>query len=263
MIDDKSRLNQRFSALGVIVVWLCALSLLGICSCSGTKGEPQLSLPETTHDFGKISEEQSLTHTFVLQNTGTGTLEILEVEPDCTCTVPKYDAKIRPGSKGEVSLTLKPYSVLHDFRKETKVRTNDPKQPEVFLVLKGNSDPVIDIQPSHVIRLQGNPGQEVVIPVRITSRLPNPLKISYFQSSIPDKINVALKPEESGKSYVLTVTNKFKESGSYIGKIEVFTNSKERERLILRVFGDFPPTAASGSPEKPALPQQQGASNLK
>lgn len=260
MIDDRNRLNHRFRVLGAIMACLLSLGLLGISSCSDTKGEPQLSLAETTHDFGKISEEQSVSHTFVVENTGTGTLEILEVDPDCTCTVPKYDAKIRPGSKGEITLSLKPYSVLKDFRKETKVRTNDQKQAEVVLVLKGNSDPIIDIQPNHIIRLQGNPGDEVQIPVRITSRLPNTLKISYFQSSLPDKINVALKPEEPGKSYVMTVTNKYKERGSYIGKIEVFTNNKERERLILRVFGDFPPPAASSSAEKPALPQQQGTS---
>ena len=85
------------------------------------------------------------------------------------------------------------------------------------------------------------------------------LKISYFQTSIPDKINVALKPEELGKSYILTVTNKFKESGSYVGKIELFTNYKKRDRLLMRVFGDFPPPGGSSRTGKSDLPKQQGA----
>ncbi len=250
MMYKKNPLKHHVGPVGVIVVCLGILGIMGISSCSETKGEPQLALSETTHDFGKVFEEQPLTHTFVLENKGPGTLEILEVDPDCTCTVPKYDAKIRPGGKGEVTLTIKPYSVLKDFRKETKIKTNDKRQPEIFLVLKGNAEPVIDIEPSHIIRLQGNPGEEVRIPIKITSRLPEPLKISYFQTSVPDKINVALKPEEPGKSYVLTVTNKFKELGSYVGKIELFTNYKERDRLLLRVFGDFPPPAGSSRTEK-------------
>jgi hypothetical protein len=258
MTFKKNSLKHHFGPVGVIVVGLAILAIMRISSCSETKGDPKLAIGETTHDFGKVFEEQSLSHTFVLENKGLGTLEILEVDPDCTCTVPKYDAKIRPGGKGEVTLTIKPYSVLKDFRKETKIRTNDKNQSEIFLVLKGNAEPVIDIEPSHIIRLQGNPGQEVQIPVKITSRVPD-LKISYFQTSIPDKINVALKPEEAGKSYILTVTNKFKESGSYVGKIELFTNYKKRDRLLMRVFGDFPPPGGSSRTGKSDLPKQQGA----
>jgi hypothetical protein len=254
-----NQLHHRLGVSRLVMAGLTALVILGICACSKPEGEPQASLSEYSHDFGKVSEKQELTHTFVVENTGKGTLVINAVEPDCACTVPKYDKKIQPGSKGEITLTIKPYSVIHNFQKDTKVRINDRKQSEIVLALKGNADPVIDIQPSHIIRFQGNPGQEVQIPIRITSHLPDPLKISYYQSSIPDKINVAIKPEEPGKIYVMTVTNKQKESGSYVGKIEIFTNNKEHARLLFRVFGDFPPPAVSKS-DKTGLPKEQGVS---
>jgi len=215
---------------------------------------------ETTHDFGKVLEDKSVTHVFSFENTGTGPLEILKVDPDCTCTVPEYDKVIHPGKTGKMTLTLKPYSSLHDFRKETTIKTNDPIQPEVVLVLKGYAEPIIEIQPSHIIKLKGSPGEEVETKLKLISNLPTPWKISYYKASIPDKIDVALKPEEAGKTYELTIKNKFKESGNYSGIIELFSNFKPRPRLIIRVFGDFAAASPAGLSKEP--PVKKGAGKL-
>ena len=56
---------------------------------------------------------------------------IEDVDPDCACTVPKYDQSIPPGGQGGITLTIKPFSVIHRFKKETKVRLNDPDQPRL------------------------------------------------------------------------------------------------------------------------------------
>jgi hypothetical protein len=43
------------------------------------------------------------------------------------------------------------------------------------------------------------------------------------------------------------VKNKYREAGAYGGLVEIFTTSRQRPRLIVRVFGEFYLPSASGS----------------
>jgi hypothetical protein len=182
----------------------------------------------------------------VIKNTGTAPLNIEDVDPDCACTVPSYDQTIPPGGQGNITLTIKPFSVLHQFKKETKVRLNDPNQPMVHLVLTGVAQPFIEIQPSHIVRLRGASGDDIRGQVRFISHLPVPFQITQYRTTIPDRIEVSLKPEMPDKVYVLEVRNKGQQSGAYAGLIELFTTSKERPRLIVRVFGEIYLPSAGG-----------------
>ena len=144
-------------------------------------------------------------------------------------------------------MTLKPYSVLRDFRKETKVKLNDPSRPELMLVLHGYVQPIIEIQPSHIVRLRGGVNEEVRGQVRFISHQSAPWEIQKVENGIPGMVEVNLKAEQPGKVYVLEVRNIRKEAGHYAGKIELITSSKERPRLIVRVFANlYPSTSGPG-----------------
>ncbi|MEW6386855.1 MAG: DUF1573 domain-containing protein [Thermodesulfobacteriota bacterium] len=233
--------KPKWGLLLLCLVTLGYAAVLGLWPLKGlaASGSPKAVLSETAYDFGEVYEDRHLEHTFVIKNTGPGTLEILEVDPDCACTVFDYDRRIPPGGEGKITLGIKPYSVIHPFQKKTKVRFNDPGQPEVVLVLKGKARPMIEIQPSHIVRLRGSVGQDLRGQVRFTSNLPFPLEITKYQTNVGDKIEVHLHAEVPGKVYVLEVRNKSREAGHYAGKIDLFTNSQQRPRLLVRVFGDL------------------------
>ena len=89
--------------------------------------------------------------------------------------MPSYDKTIPPGGQGNITLTIKPFSVIHQFKKETKVRLNDPDQPSLLLTLTGMAQPFIEIQPSHIVRLRGAPGNDIRGQVRFISHLPDAL----------------------------------------------------------------------------------------
>jgi hypothetical protein len=218
----------------------------GGLSLPAAGAEPRATVGETTFDFGKIYEDRALTHTFVIQNTGDAPLNIEDVDPDCACTVPKYDKTIPPAGQGEITLTIKPFSVLHQFKKETKVRLNDPERPLLLLTLTGVAQPFIEIQPNHIVRLRGAPGDDLRGQVRFISHLPTPFKITHFRTTIPDKVEVTLKPEVPDKVYVLEVRNKNQQAGPYAGLVELFTNAEKRPRLIVRVFGEIYLPSAGG-----------------
>ncbi len=237
------RYGTRFWAVlllgAAVIVW-------GVCPGLAAAGTPQAKIKETSFDFGKIYEDRALTHTFMIENTGTAPLQVENVDPDCACTVASYDKTISPGKEGAITLTIKPFSVIHQFKKEAKVTLNDPDRHMLQLVMTGVAQPFIEIQPSHIVRLRGTPGEDVRGQVQFISHLPMPWQITEYRSSIPDKIAVTLKPEVPGKVYDLEVRNTCQQAGPYAGVIELFTTSKERPRLIVRVFGDLYLPSAAG-----------------
>jgi hypothetical protein len=234
--------------LSLLIITLALLAAAGAGwglrpGMAATSG-PRLSPAETTCDFGQVFEDQALTHTFMVQNTGDAPLEILNVDPDCACTVATYDRRIPPGGQGKITLSIRPYSVLHQFLKQTRVAVNDPSQPEVVFTMKGVVQPIIEIKPSHIIRFRGNYQDELQGQVRFISHLAKPWEIKAYRTNIPDKIEVNLRVEEPGRVYVLEVRNKSREVGHYAGRIDLATTSEKRPRLIVRVFADLYPLSA-------------------
>jgi len=207
---------------------------------------PKAQVPETTHDFGEVFEDVELTHTFTINNIGDALLEIKDIDSDCACTAADSDRRIPPGGQGRIKLTIAPYSVLRQFAKKTKVFFNDPEQPQVVLTMQGYGKPFIEIQPSHIIRFRGKPGEELHNQVRFTSHLPGHWEIKDFKTNIPQYIDVNVKAEQPGKIYVVEVRNKRQEAGNYAGVIELSTTSEKRPRLIMRVFGELSLPSSQG-----------------
>ncbi|MCL4500244.1 MAG: DUF1573 domain-containing protein [Deltaproteobacteria bacterium] len=238
--------RQRLSTKCLIIMALTLLAGNLVLSGQASASAPRVMISEDHFDFGQVFEDRQLSHTFVIKNVGDSPLKISKVDPDCACTVANYDHTIPPGGQGEISLSIKPYSVMHKFRKEARVWVNDPNRSEFSLALTGTAKPFIEIAPSHIVRLRGAPGDDLKGEVRFTSHLPGPFEITNFHTNIPDKIEVSLKPVQPGKIYILEVKNKATNSGPYAGLVELSTTSKERPRMIVRVFGEIYLPSASG-----------------
>ncbi|MFZ2087315.1 MAG: DUF1573 domain-containing protein [Desulfobaccales bacterium] len=217
---------------GLILTWTLMAGSEAIAA-------PHVEVPQTTHDFGKVFEDKELVHTFIIKNTGDAPLQIKDIDPDCACTAANCDRTIPPGGQGKISLTIAPFSVLKQFAKHTKVFFNDPELSQITLTMSGWGQPAIEIQPHHIVRFQGEAGEEMKAQVRFISHLNIPGEISNVTTSIPQFIEVNLRPEERGKSYVLEVKNKSQEVGHYAGKIEMKANAVKRPVLIVRVFADI------------------------
>jgi len=232
--------KQAYRAL----IW----SLLLLCTpvIAGATLGPKAQVPETIHDFGEVFEDVKLTHTFDIRNIGDALLDIKDIDSDCACTAADSDRRIPPGGVGRITLTIAPYSVLRQFAKKTTVFFNDPDHPQVILTMKGYGKPFIEIQPSHIIRFRGKPGEDLKGQVRFTSHLQVPWEIKEFKTNIPQFIDVNVKAEQPGKIYVVEVRNKRQEAGNYAGLIELFTSSEKRPRMIMRVFGEITIPSSEG-----------------
>jgi hypothetical protein len=66
-----------------------------------------IQLPEVQYDFGKIAKNSSVTHTFIVKNTGRNPLKIENVKASCGCTVPKWPREpIAPGEEAAIEVTF-------------------------------------------------------------------------------------------------------------------------------------------------------------
>ncbi len=226
---------------------LISLFLAFLAVVSPAQAQPKAELAETTHDFGPVREDMTLTHTFVVKNTGTANLQIMDVDPDCACTVANYDKVIPPGGTGNINLEIKPFSVVHAFKKKAAVKFNDPDHPETTLLLTGNATKSIDIEPSHIVRFRGSPSDTLTAQVRLVSNLTFPLEITRMENALPDKVEATLKTERPGKVYVIEVKNKCRDGGHYVDTIELFTNVVHKPKIVMRVIADLD----SGPPVRP------------
>jgi hypothetical protein len=228
------RLSWFFLLAGLLI-------LPGLVVVSSAQAEPRAELSETSHDFGQVREDMTLVHDFVVKNLGNENLQILLVDPDCACTVAKYDKVIPPGETGKITLQIQPFSVVHAFKKKTFVRFNSPDPSSVTLVLSGNAQKSIEIEPSHIVRFRGAPKGDLTAQIKLTSYLPFPWEITKVENFQPDKFDATLKTEKPGKEYVLEVRNKSLEEGHYAGMIQLFTNVVHKPKIIIRVIADFYP----------------------
>ena len=60
---------------------------------------PNIEMLETSYNFGEIQQGESVTHDFILKNTGDADLIILAAKGSCGCTVPEWPKN--PIAKGE------------------------------------------------------------------------------------------------------------------------------------------------------------------
>jgi len=178
-------------------------------------------------------------HDFVVLNSGTSLLELIEVKTDCGCTTVSYPRQTPPGGKGNIAMKLDTRGYGGDQVTRTMVlRTNDRKRPEVNLVIVGEVKPLADIVPPEA-RLTGTVGRRIRQTVEITPTHENPFKIVAVRAEKGEHIryDLAETGEPGSRTYRLTIYNLKKEKGWYIDNIYLKTDSDRSPVLKVRVFG--------------------------
>ena len=111
-------------------------------------GVPQIQFDQTLYDFGKTSQVATVAGVFKFKNTGESTLVLEAPKPSCGCTVAELKPNIlAPGATGELAFTLNLGLYRATLEKRIAVVSNDPKTPEVSLVIKVDYTPLYEISP--------------------------------------------------------------------------------------------------------------------
>lgn len=109
--------------------------LLAFVGCATLLAQPQVKYSSVRHEFGIMLWHQPEQVEFVLTNSGTSALQILEVHPDCGCTTVEYTTTpIEPGKQGYVRVRFDAEMLGH-FEKQVAVRTNADTHPHYLTIL--------------------------------------------------------------------------------------------------------------------------------
>lgn len=107
-------------------------------TASGTPAEPgsapAMVFNEEKHDFGKITQGEKVSYSFIFKNTGGSDLVISSAQGSCGCTVPTYPKDpVKPGqeakidvvfnSEGKSGLVEKTVTLVTNCNPSTKVLT--------------------------------------------------------------------------------------------------------------------------------------------
>ena len=91
-----------------------------------------------THDFGVMAPNEQGEHIFILKNVGDDDLTLELGATSCKCTLGELtNGTLKPGEQTEVKLSWTVKTNKSDFSQNAEIRTNDPFQPGVSLVVVG------------------------------------------------------------------------------------------------------------------------------
>lgn len=95
---------------------------------------PRLDLPTSSHDFGRISRREIVTHIFAVQNVGTSDLVIRNLVTSCGCTTAELSSSVvPPGHRADLRVTFDAdyHEIRGDVVRVVWFATNDPAHPWV------------------------------------------------------------------------------------------------------------------------------------
>jgi hypothetical protein len=166
-----------------------------------------MTFPTNNYDFGRISMGESVTHTFVVSNSGNQTLEITAVTPGCHCTTVGIGAqKVEPGHTGAISLKFDSSGVHGDFIRYITVAANDKIAPRQTLTIRGTVWMAIEISPSRIyMNIAPDAISNTVSVVHIRNGSDKPLTLSNPVSTSPS-FKAVLKEVKPGMDYELAIS---------------------------------------------------------
>ncbi|HXG47672.1 MAG TPA: DUF1573 domain-containing protein [Methylomirabilota bacterium] len=212
---------------------------------------PRVQFSETLFDFGRVRGGEIVRHDFIVTNTGTAELDIMEVKPGCGCTTAaEWDRKIAPGKTGRIPIQFNAGSFNGTVTKPITITCNDAVQQTHQLQIRATVWRAIDVQPLYAYFpfVEGEVTNDVKI-IRITSNEEGPVELEAPQSSNPI-FQTELKPIKPGHQWELHVrcdwpgTNATRQ-----GQITVKTSSTNVPQVTVNAY-------VMPQPALMALPQQ-------
>jgi hypothetical protein len=99
---------------------------------------PQIKFVDVTYDFGKVKSGTVVKFSYEFTNEGKGKLIIRKIKPECGCTTVELEKKdYKKGQKGSINVVFDTNGRKGEEAKIINIITNDPKQPNIQLYLKG------------------------------------------------------------------------------------------------------------------------------
>lgn len=188
---------------------------------------PAAKVAEPLYDFGAVYQGTSVKHTFRIENHGAGPLTLGAVQTSCGCTVAQPTRRqIQPGEFSEVAAVFDTSADKGPAQRIITIATNDPKQKQVTLTMKGDVKVKVDANPTPLVFDKVKHGVEVSRPVLVSDLMGGgDFKITSITNSNPD-LKVAQQPRTDGHpgAELIVTVAKSMPAAAFSDIIKVATN---------------------------------------
>jgi uncharacterized protein DUF1573 len=201
-------------------------------------GIPKAEAIDPIFNFGTAPSGPPVKHVFKIRNAGTGTLTIDGVTTSCGCTAAKPTRNsLALGEESDIAVTFDTISEKGPATRTVTVVTNDPKQRQLELTLKGDLRAQVEAAPPFVAFGLVKHGVEKTSRVTIADLVNDkePLQVGPTTNSSAN-IKVSQEPRTDGKpGAMLSVTVlKSMPVGPFDDTIKIKTS---RAPLNIAVYG--------------------------
>ncbi len=199
--------------LGLILV------LVLLASPSLAENNSRVSFDTKELTFPSVREGQTITVEFPFTNTGNAPLEILSINNSCGCSTAEYTRVTPPGQRGMVRIALDTSDIMGAFRKTSVVKTNDPSNPVVTLVMVGETQSRLRVDLGRRIEIIGCQGQVNSVTATLSDADGKPLVLAGVENPMSQYLDAKLAQQPGGKEYKLTLTVKGTEPIEFAGPV--------------------------------------------
>lgn len=244
------------------VSWNCVLFSAALIwggfggeAAEATAAAPHIKFAEEVFDFKTVKSGELVKHSFVFTNTGSATLNIVDVRPGCGCTTAgTWDKTVEPGKTGSIPLQFNSTGFGGKVTKMATVTCNDPERPSIMLQITGTVWRPLDFTPTMAIFNMPPEGQtNETKTIRIVNNTEDPVTLSEpgLKSS---SFKAELATIKAGKEFELRVTALPPFTNAYASApIQIKTSSKDMPQINTTAYVTVLP-AVQVMPQQLMLP---------
>lgn len=219
---------------------------------AASKAEPTASVEPKTIDLGEIEEGGQYERYLELTNAGDGVLMLEDVKTSCGCTAAAVDSdvELKPGEKQKIRITFNSRGMEGGVTKKVTVRTNDPVNPSLEVVLRANVHRSLRWEPRYlsfngvglgddvqeVVKLEGDKNLDLhVLDAFVQGGLRGDKGSRLFNVSVSDR-----QPGEERDAYDLTIRMNDRRKPQRISEtLVIVTNVADKDTLKIPIRGEI------------------------
>ena len=163
-----------------------------------------------------------------------------------------FDRAIPPGGEGKVTLKVKTKGYQGTIRKSARVKSNDPKNSNLILVVKATVEVPVFVSRRYV-HIQGQGDKAVHRDVLIRAELNKPLSLTPVEFTLDKKVTYVLETIKKDKEYRIRFTSVPGVKENYRGLLKLKTNYSEQPEITISIYGRFRHVKPAPRPVNPFL----------
>jgi hypothetical protein len=141
--------------------------------------QPRLVIDEKVFYFKKITDADTVHHTFILRNEGDAQLEIKTLHTTCGCLSVKVEQSvIQPGKETQLYAEFRGANRDGDQLQLINILSNDPVEPKTHLIVRGHVTQTVVLTPERIAFGNVDGTKKQSRKLRIKFQTPNPVAVT-------------------------------------------------------------------------------------